>query len=98
MGAAPVADSSSDEDRAGGAFSAPSCPVVKAPRPHRHTLALSDGCRQCRWRAVQAVFVQIISDHVVQRNILGQKADDYGFPETLVDVDQNIHIAEATTS
>ena len=42
--------------------------------------------------------VQIISDYVVQRNILGEKADDYGFPEPLVDVDQDIHIAQATTS
>ena len=40
----------------------------------------------------------MISDCAVQRDILGKKADDIGFLEPLVDVDQDMHVAEATTS
>ena len=44
------------------------------------------------------MFVQIISDYPVQRNILDKKADDHGFRDTLVEADQDIHMAKATTS
>ena len=70
--------------------------LPSSPRPHHYASTLSDGSRNCHWRAVQAVLVQISSDCPVRRNIFGKKADDYGLYDTLVKADQDIHMAEAT--